>query len=187
MRWLKGLVYSHRAVPVSDPYKPGKWNSSAAPERRAYQRISFSITHWDLFGGGALPGHRVAIKAHILRPQLEQRGPLVVLGAGCPGVGVHHPLGRVLPGGSPPVQLKENKTVPNIPITSPQCPPNQSERTTLLGLQETLCKQGFPYPNDTQTPLSWHSFGKSWPPSLRLQCPSLGTSWRKKMPENNLT
>lgn len=89
---------------------------------RAYQRISLSITHWNLFAGGAFPGHGVAIKAHVLRPQLEQRRPLVVLRGGCPGVGVHDPLGRILPGSSPPIQLKEHKTTSNIPsISSSAC------------------------------------------------------------------
>lgn len=85
---------------------------------RAYQRIPFSITHWNLFAGGAFPGHGVAVKAHVLGPQLEQRRPLVVLGGGCPGVGVHHPLGRILPGRSPPVQLEEHKTMSDVPTIS---------------------------------------------------------------------
>lgn len=139
---------------------------------RAYQRISFSITHWNLFAGGALPGHGVAIEAHVLGPQLEQRRPLVVLGGGCPGVGVHHPLGRILPGRSPPIQLKEHKTMSNISTISPSAYLTKTNVPWFLGCGK--------HPNDTQSPWPWHWFGRSWPPSLRLQCPSLGTSWRKK-------
>lgn len=90
----------------------------------AYQRISLSITHWQLLAGGALAGHAVAVQAHVLGPQLQQRGPLVLLGAGCPGVAVHHPPGRVLPGRPPPVQLQEHKATSGIPTAQPlpTCP-----------------------------------------------------------------
>lgn len=75
-------------------------------ELRTHQRVSFSIAGGHLLAGRALPRHGVAIEADILGPELQQGRPLVLLRAGRPGVGVHHPLGRVLPGGPPSVELR---------------------------------------------------------------------------------
>lgn len=33
----------------------------------------------------------------------------MLLWAGCPRVGVHHPLGGILPGGPPPIELKTGR------------------------------------------------------------------------------
>lgn len=92
-----------------NPRNTGEKSGSAVSKVRAYQRISFGITHWNLFAGGAFPGHGVAIEAHVFGPQLQQRRPLMVLWGGRPRVGVHHPFGRILPWRSPPIQLEKHE------------------------------------------------------------------------------
>ena len=63
-----------------------------------YQWVSLSVALGDLLGRGPLLGGAVAVVAHVLGPQLQQRlALLLLLGGGAPGVGVLHPLGRVLP------------------------------------------------------------------------------------------
>lgn len=75
-------------------------------EPRTHQRVSFSVAGGHLLASRALPRQGVAVEADILGPELQQGRPLMLLWAGRPGVGVHHPLGRVLPGGPPSVELR---------------------------------------------------------------------------------
>ena len=78
-------------------------------KQRTHQRVSFSVTGGHLLAGRPLPRHGVAVEANILGPELQERGPLVLLRAGCPRIGVHHPLGGILPGGPPSIQLETDK------------------------------------------------------------------------------
>lgn len=160
-------------------------------EMRAYQRISFSITHWNLFAGGAFPGHGVAIEAHVLGPQLQQRRPLVVLGAGCPGVGVHHPLGRILPGRSPPIQLEEHKTMSNIPTISPTDYLTRMNVPRLFG-----CRKHFASRAERESFLTLNTHTKPfvmaliWKEQTTFSKIAVPFSWhqlKEETPENNIT
>lgn len=55
-------------------------------------------------------------------------------------------------------------------------------------IAERSCKQGSTKPNETSLALMTYKaltifngnwFGRGWPPPLRTQCPSVGTSWRQ--------
>lgn len=76
----------------------------------SYQRVTLSLPLRVLLGVAPLAGQRVAVKAHVLWPQLQQRWPIVLLGAGGPREALRHPLGRVLPGRPTPVHLKGKQT-----------------------------------------------------------------------------
>lgn len=84
-------------------------NAELLWEPRTHQWVSFGVAGGHLLARRPFPRHGVAVEADILRPELQQGRPLVLLWAGCPGVGVHHPLGGILPGSPPSIELKTGK------------------------------------------------------------------------------
>lgn len=74
-----------------------------------HQWVSLSVTLRHLLGWGALLGRAVSIISHVLRPQLEQRLPVLLQWGGVPWICVIHPLGWIFPCSSFAVQLQERQ------------------------------------------------------------------------------